>query len=137
MTKKLTDKQERYIIEYPIDLNATQAAIRSGYSEKTARQAGYDLMTKPYILEAIQKQMNKISDVALITAKEVVENIKRIGSSAEEDKQHSAALKAQELLGKHIVMFTDKIEHSGEIKTIQTLSDDQLTKMVKDLGGKA
>ena len=52
---KLTEKQKKFISEYLIDLNATQAAIRAGYSEKTAKEGGYENLTKPHIQEAIQK----------------------------------------------------------------------------------
>ncbi|MBD8129038.1 terminase small subunit [Pantoea agglomerans] len=50
---KLTDKQELFAREYLKDLNATQAAIRAGYSEKTAKEAGYENLTKPHILELV------------------------------------------------------------------------------------
>ena len=54
---KLTAKQQRFCDEYLIDLNATQAAIRAGYSEKTARQIGTENLSKPYIREYIDKRM--------------------------------------------------------------------------------
>ncbi|EDM71422.1 Terminase small subunit [Roseobacter sp. AzwK-3b] len=50
---KLTAKQERFVAEYLIDLNATQAAIRAGYSKKTARQAGAENLSKPDIADAV------------------------------------------------------------------------------------
>lgn len=52
--KKLTPKQQQFILEYTIDLNATQAAIRAGYSEKVATVIGYENLTKPHISAAIQ-----------------------------------------------------------------------------------
>lgn len=54
---KLTAKQQRFCDEYLIDLNATQAAIRAGYSEKTAKQIGNENLTKPAIKEYIEKRM--------------------------------------------------------------------------------
>lgn len=54
---KLTDKQKRFVDEYLIDCNATQAAIRAGYSEKTAYRTGADNLNKPQISQAIQKRM--------------------------------------------------------------------------------
>lgn len=54
---KLTAKQKRFCDEYLIDLNATQAAIRAGYSEKTARQIGQENLTKPSIKEYIENRM--------------------------------------------------------------------------------
>lgn len=53
----MTDKQKRFIEEYLIDLNATQAAIRAGYSPDTAQQQSYELMTKPEIAKAVKSAM--------------------------------------------------------------------------------
>ena len=50
---KLTDKQELFAREYLKDLNATQAAIRAGYSAKTAKEVGYENLTKPHVLELV------------------------------------------------------------------------------------
>ena len=58
----MTDKQRRFVDEYLIDLNATQAAIRAGYSEKTARYIGYENLTKPHISNAIQERMEQLED---------------------------------------------------------------------------
>lgn len=57
--KKLTKRQEVFIIEYPLCLNATEAARRAGYSEKSARQTGCDLLADPYISVQIQEQFKK------------------------------------------------------------------------------
>lgn len=59
--KKLTDKEKRFIEEYCVDLNATQAAIRAGYSEKSARQTGSENLSKPYIRKAIDEHLDKHS----------------------------------------------------------------------------
>ena len=58
-TKKLTKKQELFVSEYLIDLNATQAAIRAGYSKKTACETGNENLRKPIIQDAISKAQNK------------------------------------------------------------------------------
>ena len=54
---KLTEKQQRFVDEYLIDLNATQAAIRAGYSVKTADAIGCENLTKPNIQQAIAEHM--------------------------------------------------------------------------------
>ena len=54
---KLTEKQRRFVDEYLIDLNATQAAIRAGYSVKTADKQGYQLLEKTRVAEAISEKM--------------------------------------------------------------------------------
>lgn len=65
MEKKMTAKQKRFCDEYLIDLNATQAAIRAGYSEKTAKVIGAENLTKPVIHEYIKKRMDE-KEAALI-----------------------------------------------------------------------
>jgi phage terminase small subunit len=58
--RKLTDKQEAFCEYYLIDRNATQAAIRAGYSEKTAASIGSENLTKPNILEYLQKRKDEL-----------------------------------------------------------------------------
>lgn len=58
---RLTAKQSRFVEEYLVDLSATQAATRAGYSAKTAGRTGHDNLKKPEIAEAIQKRMEKRS----------------------------------------------------------------------------
>ncbi len=56
----LTPKQQRFVEEYLIDLNATQAAIRAGYSEKTANEIGAENLAKPSIAKAIQDALKDV-----------------------------------------------------------------------------
>lgn len=81
MTKTLTDKQRRFAEEYPKDLNATQAAIRAGYSEKTARSIGQENLTKPDIQAAIQEQLDERSRRTEITADRVLMEYARLAFS--------------------------------------------------------
>ena len=64
----LTPKQQRFVEEYLIDLNATQAAIRAGYSERTARQTGQENLSKPVIAEAIGRARAERSEKTKIDA---------------------------------------------------------------------
>jgi phage terminase small subunit len=109
---KLTAKQQAFIKEYLIDLNSTQAAIRAGYSENTAKEIGYENLTKPHIKEAIDKAINKRSEKLQITAEYVLNKLKDITDNDEE--KTADRLKGLELLGRHLKLFTDKLEHSGE-----------------------
>lgn len=69
MSGKLNDKQRRFVQEYLIDLNATQAAIRAGYSPKTAGQQGFDLLKVPQIQEAIdQAKMERSKETKIDAA---------------------------------------------------------------------
>ena len=126
----MTDKQKLFCKEYLVDLNATQAAIRAGYSEKTAYSQGQRLLKDVEIQEEIQKLMNKRSDKVEITAENVLNDILDIRDLCKENSviedsdgnlkvnrdAVNSRIKANELLGKHLKLFTDKVEHSGEIK---------------------
>ena len=76
---KLTPKQARFVQEYLIDLNAAQAAIRAGYSAKTARVIGHENLTKPDIAAAIEKARAKRAERAELTGDMVVDELRKIG----------------------------------------------------------
>lgn len=77
----LTDKQELFAKEYIVDLNATQAAIRAGYSEKTAKSIGQENLTKPDLQLYIQKMMDERSKRVEITQDMVLREYAKIGFS--------------------------------------------------------
>ncbi|WP_241123054.1 terminase small subunit [Achromobacter xylosoxidans] len=77
----LTDKQRRFVDEYLVDLNATQAAIRAGYSEKTAYSIGNENLSKPDIAEAIQEAQAERSKRTDITQDMVLRELAKIGFS--------------------------------------------------------
>lgn len=77
----LRPKQQRFVDEYLVDLNATRAAIRAGYSEKTAEQIGYQLLQKTSIAEAIQQAQKARAAKAGITADRVLEEVRRLALS--------------------------------------------------------
>lgn len=106
----LTPKQHMFVKEYLVDLNATQAAIRAGYSARTANRMGTENLAKPVIASAIQEAMDKRADRLELTAELVLSRIDRIAQAAESKDEYQAALKANELLGKHLKLFTDKVE---------------------------
>jgi len=78
---QLSPKQQRFVEEFLIDLNATQATIRAGYSAKSARDIGCENLTKPNIQDAIQKAQAERSQRTQITADRVLEEYARIGFS--------------------------------------------------------
>lgn len=78
---KLTPKQQCFCDEYLIDLNATQAAIRAGYSEKVAKEIGYENLTKPHIKAYIDKRRDAIAKKIEITQEKVVNELAKIGFS--------------------------------------------------------
>lgn len=75
----MTPKQERFVAEYLIDLNATQAAIRAGYSAKTAYSIGDENLSKPEIAAAIAAAQAKLAKRAEITAEMIVAEMAKIG----------------------------------------------------------
>lgn len=78
---ELTRRQEQFVCHYLVDLNATQAAIRAGYSTKTARQMGARLLTNADIAEAVEKAMQERAERTKITQDEVMRELARIGFS--------------------------------------------------------
>ena len=115
----LTPKQMRFVDEYLIDLNATAAAKRAGYSEKTANEIGTQNLVKLSIQEAIAERQKDRQERTEITQDWVVKNLKKI---AERSMEHDeapymqAANKALELLGKHLGMFRDSVQMDGELR---------------------
>lgn len=79
--RKLTPKQGMFVAEYLVDLNATQAAIRAGYSPVSARQVGAENMTKPYIAAEIEKAIQKRMQRTEVTADKVVKELARLAFS--------------------------------------------------------
>jgi phage terminase small subunit len=86
---KLTRKQERFVEEYLIDLNATQAAIRAGYSAKTARVIGHENLTKPDIAAAFEKARAERAERTRLTGDKVVDELRKIGFASMGDYMKS------------------------------------------------
>ena len=158
----MTKKQKLFVEEYLIDLNATQAAIRAGYSVQTAKETGYENLTKPRIRTAISKALAERSKRTGINADRIIQELAKIAflnpssvinlqnasvldGASEEDlacissvkiKKLSSdtsdsiereiktydKIKALELLGKHMGMFTDKFKVEGAIPIV--IQDD-------------
>lgn len=147
MKAKPTPKQNRFIQEYLVDLNATQAAIRAGYSEKSAGRISQELLTKTHIAEAIQEAQRLREERTAITADYVLTGLKKVHERCAQevpvlDKEGnptgeyrfdaSGANKALELLGKHLKLFTDKIE-ARVIRSLKDLTDDEIATLLADL----
>ena len=139
MMEKLTAKQERFCTEYIIDLNATQAAIRAGYSSKTANRIASENLSKPDIQRKIQELQQERAERTEITQDRVLKELAGIGFAPITKGKIKAAdkTKALELLGRHLGMFTDKLQIEGDIKTINpyaNLTEADLLKLAKDDG---
>ena len=116
MTAKLTAKQQIFIMEYLTDMNATQAAIRAGYSAKTAYSIGQENFKKPEIRQAIDTAMKERRNRLIATREQRQEFWTAVMNDGEQDMRNR--LKASELLGKSEADFTDKIQSQGNPKEI-------------------
>ncbi len=135
----MTKKQQRFCDEYLVDCNATQAAIRAGYSEKTAYSIGVENLKKPELKNYIEQRLQDMQDKTVASAEEVMQyltSVLRGQSSAEivvvegtgdgcseartvqKAPDEKERLKAAELLGKRYGIFTDKMSLDGAIPVI-------------------
>lgn len=107
---RLTEKQKRFVEEYLVDLNATQAAIRAGYKPKSAYSIGQENLRKPEIQNALQAAIRQRSRRTEITADMVLSELGKVAFHDAADYTDSGLkvsnkLRALELLGKHLGMF--------------------------------
>ena len=128
----LTAKQQRFCNEYMIDFNATQAAIRAGYSAKTAKQIGQENLTKPDLKNYITQRMAEKEKELIANGDEVLKyltSVMRGKSTAHvlardeigadrvitKPPDEKERIKAAELLGKAHMLFTDKIQQQVDM----------------------
>lgn len=127
---KLNERQRRFVDEYLIDLNATQAAIRSGYSERTAYSQGQRLLKHVEIKSLIDERYKEHQEKNIADQEEILQFLSDVirgkatgrlkvgvGGGAEEviDEKPSMPerIKAAEQLGKRYGMWTDKVEQTN------------------------
>ena len=143
--EKMTAKQKRFCDEYLVDLNATQAAIRAGYSKRSAGVIAVENLKKPNIKAYIEKRMDE-KEKALIADQDevlkyltevlrgqskseeiVIENIGDFTSEARTMKKAPSEkdrLKAAELLGKRYGLYTDKVNLNDAVPVVIAGGDD-------------
>ena len=112
----LKDKQARFVEEYLIDSNATQAAIRAGYSEKSAYSIAGENMKKPEIVDAIAKGRAEIAKRNELTIDDIIKELEEARTAAltAESPQSSAAVAATMGKAKVLGMLVDKSEVKNE-----------------------
>lgn len=135
MTKidnKLTDKQLMFCQEYLLDLNATQAAIRAGYSAHTANEQGSRLLTNVSVQGKLTELLNARSKKIKIDANQVLAEILKLAMASPEEIKPSDKIKALELLGKHLKLFTDRVEHEGLAPKVMILHDGREVHFIKE-----
>ena len=132
---ELTDKQRKFVSEYLVDLNATQAAIRAGFSEKTAGSMAQKLVAKSHIQEAIEAAQAQREKRTLVTVDYVVSSLREVaerclqkspvtnakGKQVQDEQgrdvwkfDSAGANRALELLGKHVNAFGERKEETPE-----------------------
>lgn len=125
----LTQKQRRFIDEYIISGNATQAAIKAGYSKKTARKIGQENLTKPDIKAEIERRNAEIQSEKTADMTEVMEYLTSVMRGEQTESVATSKgvffgvevsakdrIKAAELIGKRNGAWTDKKELTGDLK---------------------
>ncbi|MCC4417511.1 terminase small subunit [Limosilactobacillus reuteri] len=126
--KKLTQKQQRFVDEYIISGNATQAAIKAGYSKKTAAVTATENLRKPNIKAAIEKRNEEIKSEKTADMVEVMEYLTSVMRGEQTESVATAKgvydgvevsakdrIKAAELIGKRHGAWTDKKEVNGNL----------------------
>ena len=152
--KKLTQKQKIFIKEYVIDFNATRSAKEAGYSVKTAKQQGSNLLSNVYVQQALTIEINKRNKRTELTQDEIIEDLREVKNRCmqkvpvmyydKEDKEYKqevdedgegvwrfeahGANRALELLGKHKQMFSDKVV--VEKRDLKDLSEEELDALI-------
>ena len=128
---KLTPKQERFVQEYLVDLNATAAAKRAGYSEKNAGKIGPELLGKTRVSAAIQEAIQRRSQRTEVTQDYVIGKLKAIADKKASDApdselKYSSQIKAIELLGKHLGAWEPQDKQQTAVE------DDPITRSLKE-----
>lgn len=111
----LTNKQRVFVTEYLVDMNATQAAIRAGYSKRSAARIAVELLNKNHVAQAVQEAQNARAAQSQRTAQDVLRDIQEVTRDARQSGQFKIALRGLELEGKHLGMFTERVEMSGAL----------------------
>ncbi|MDB1102833.1 terminase small subunit [Lentilactobacillus parabuchneri] len=133
---KLTIKQQKFADEYLISGNATQAAIKAGYSKRTAFQMGAENLKKPYIATYLEKRRKEISDSKIADQTEILEYLSALMRGEETEDVATVKgvfsnvpvmakdrIKAAELLGKRFAMWTEKHDINANINPIEIVDD--------------
>ena len=108
--RKLSVKQAMFVQEYLKDFNGGQAAIRAGYSETGASVTGHRLLSYPNVLASLKKAQDERAIRVNITQDEVLSMLRVEAKGEGQDTNAAARIRANELLGKHLGMFTDKLQ---------------------------
>jgi phage terminase small subunit len=112
----MTKKERAFIAEYVKDFNATRAAKAAGYSERSASLIGYENINKPHI----KAEIDRIYSERIGNTERIIQDNLDLWRSimADPEAKETDKIKASELIGKYAGMFTERIEHSGDVQII-------------------
>lgn len=151
-TAKISVKQLKFVNEYIISANGTDAAIKAGYSKRTAGSQANDLLKRPHIKEALKKKFEEIENKKIATATEIMQMLTQaargqwdeeqiivegLGGGITKSRKYKKGiapkdrLKAAELLAKRFGMLTDKVEVKDD-RTKEDTTVDILLKSLKE-----
>ena len=122
----LTAKQVRFVSEYLIDLNATQAAIRAGYSEKTAQEQSSRLLSNVMVQQAVSDAQNRVAEKAEWSAADRLRILAGIAEANIKDDPRvavSAIAEANKMQGSHAPTKTEHTGKDGKPIEVKTLAD--------------
>lgn len=130
MKEKLTPKQKAFCEFYIETGNITEAAIKAGYSKKTARVIGQENLIKPAIKEYMRKRESELDSKRIANANEVLEYLTKVMRGEERDQfgldiAIQDRTKAAELLGKRYRLFTDKVQVEGVVP-VMIVGEDEI-----------
>ena len=103
----MTNKMKAFVDEYLMDLNATQAAIRAGYSKRRANVTGTELLSHPDVQEALTGAFKARGERVQVKEADVINGLLREVNSGDLDEPSHARVKAWELLGRYMGMFRE------------------------------
>lgn len=136
LESSLTPRQLRFVAEYLIDQNATQAAIRAGYSKGTAKQQGSRLLTNADVAAEVNRRQERVAVQSGITTGSLASELEEARQLARKKGQAAAMVAATMGKGKLAGLLVEKRHHTGAIGTydLSKLSDDQLDHLESILG---
>lgn len=126
-----------FVKEYLVDLNATQAAIRAGYSKKTAEWIGPQLLGKSHVALEIQNEMDKRSDQVGLRAEGVLAELKTmvevpLGKLEENEMTCASKIKAIELAMKHLKILNEKLDVGVSLSDVLGAFPDGVRDKIKE-----
>lgn len=130
----LTPKQRRFVGEYLKDLNATAAARRAGFSQRTASEIGYEYLRKPHIRAEVEKRTAEQFTALNITAERILWELSLLAFAnvpdyAEVGFRYADKIRALELLGKYRALFTERYELAEPEIDLSKLTDEELEQL--------